>query len=287
MLNPVKIVQQQISKIITKWLTSDIEPRPQDPLSSFNEMAYHLRLGDVILVDGRTRVSQVIKIITQSRWSHSALYIGRLRDLSDELKAKIVQYYKGDDNTQLIVESQMGFGVIVSPLEEYRSEELRLCRPSGISKKDAEVVVTYAIMHLGLKYDVRQILDLARFMFPWQYMPRQWRTTLFEHNAGDPTRASCSRLIADAFNYVHYPLLPEIIIDNENNMEIVPRNTRLATPSDFDNSPFFDILKFPRFDLTDQNLYQKLKWRTDMISNDRVGLTENILFAQPDSEDDD
>ena len=282
MFNPISYMQKKISALITEWLSKDIESPPQDLLYSFNEVSYHLKPCDVVLVDGRSRVSQVIKIITQSRWSHAALYIGRIKDLpTPELQEKIRAYYKGDEETQLLLESQMGVGVIAVPLTHYKNEEIRICRPSGINKRDAEAVVTYAIKKLGLKYDIRQILDLARFMFPWQYMPRQWRTSLFEHNAGDPTQASCSRLLADAFASVNYPLMPEIIVDNDNKIEIVLRNTRLITPSDFDNSPFFDILKYPRFDLTDVSLYQKLKWRTDMISNDRVGLSESPLFAQP------
>ena len=35
-----------------------------------------VRKGDVILVDGEQRVSEVIKYLTQSSWSHVALYIG-------------------------------------------------------------------------------------------------------------------------------------------------------------------------------------------------------------------
>nr|MDQ2970232.1 lipo-like protein [Acidobacteriota bacterium] len=32
--------------------------------------------GDVLLVDGDQRVSQAVKYLTQSSWSHSALFIG-------------------------------------------------------------------------------------------------------------------------------------------------------------------------------------------------------------------
>src|SRR5689334_21697563 len=35
-----------------------------------------LRPGDVILVEGSQRVSEVIKYLTQSSWSHAALYVG-------------------------------------------------------------------------------------------------------------------------------------------------------------------------------------------------------------------
>src|SRR3989338_9506867 len=86
---PFKLAQQKISRVITTWLTSDITPPPQDLLYSFEQICYQLKPGDIILADGRTRVSEVIKIITQSRWSHAAIYIGRPSDIQDpELREK-------------------------------------------------------------------------------------------------------------------------------------------------------------------------------------------------------
>src|SRR5258708_34057083 len=35
-----------------------------------------LRPGDVLLVEGKSRISGGIKYLTQSTWSHSALYVG-------------------------------------------------------------------------------------------------------------------------------------------------------------------------------------------------------------------
>ena len=39
-------------------------------------LAEVLRPGDVVLVEGHTRVSGPIKYMTQSNWSHAALYVG-------------------------------------------------------------------------------------------------------------------------------------------------------------------------------------------------------------------
>jgi len=62
------------------WLTRD-GPLPEPPLCDFNRLRFELRPCDVLLVEGRSRVAEVIKLITQSPWSHSALYIGRLFDI--------------------------------------------------------------------------------------------------------------------------------------------------------------------------------------------------------------
>ena len=40
------------------------------------ELKRQIRKGDVVLVEGNERISEVIKYLTQSSWSHSALYVG-------------------------------------------------------------------------------------------------------------------------------------------------------------------------------------------------------------------
>ena len=63
--------------IFTRWLTHE-SPPPDFPLSDIERLSYEVRPADIILVEGRTRVSRVVQNITQSAWSHAALYIGRL-----------------------------------------------------------------------------------------------------------------------------------------------------------------------------------------------------------------
>jgi hypothetical protein len=64
--------------------------------------------------------------------------------------------------------------------------------------------------------------------------------------SGHPTRIICSALIAQAFETVHYPILPKITrADNEAEraeiMEI--RHSSLYAPRDFDISPYFEVVK--------------------------------------------
>jgi hypothetical protein len=49
-----------------------------EPFTPNDSMALRdtLRPGDVLLVEGKGRISGSIKYITQSSWSHSALYVG-------------------------------------------------------------------------------------------------------------------------------------------------------------------------------------------------------------------
>ncbi len=176
---------------------------------------------------------------------------------------------RGDEGEQLVIESLLGKGTIVTPLSRYRNIHMRICRPKGISRQDAQRVIGYTIGRLGQPYDVRQILDLARWLFPWSFLPRRWRSSLFRHNAGDATRQVCSSLLAEAFGSVRFPILPIISRDASAKLQLVQRNPRLFTPSDFDYSPFFEIIKYPFFGLSEEGLYRNLPWAKEgEYSND-------------------
>ena len=257
---------------IVNWL-NDIPKgnRNLQAINNFDHMLRDLRPADVILFEGRTRIGEVIKIITLSPWTHAALYIGRISDISNpDALALIQKHYKGDPSEPLVIESLLGFGTIVNPLTDYTKDNLRVCRPSDLSHSDQNKVVCFATEHLGIEYDVRQLLDLARFMFPYAILPRRWRSSLFQHNAGKPTNIVCSSMIARCFHSVSYPMLPTIKTDSNDRLKFYKRNFRLFVPSDFDYSPYFDVLKFPAWPLSNES-YRDLPWK----ENEPAQLLEN------------
>ena len=246
---------------ITKWLTKEHALVNSLPLCDFEQLTYEIKPCDVILVEGRSRVSNVIKVVTQSPWTHAALYIGRLSDIEDSYTRKNIQrHYSGDENKPLILEALMGLGTIIAPLDKYKDDHVRICRPKTLSRQDATKVVSYSTRHLGCEYDVRQLLDLARFVFPYSIIPRRWRSSLFQHNAGAPTRAVCSSLIAASFASVHFPILPVIQRSENGELKLFKRNFRLYTPPDFDYSPYFEIIKYPYLGLEELSIYRQLPW---------------------------
>lgn len=267
----MSVLVEWLTRGAIEWLTKD-GPPPPSPLCDFKRLQFELRPGDVILVEGRTRVADVIKVITQSAWSHSALYVGRIYDIVDtDLRAEVELHYQGDPQERLVIEAVMGKGTIVSPLTDYRHDHLRICRPDSLAPDDAQKVISYAIDHLGWGYDIRQILDLARFFFPWSFLPRRWRSSLFQHNAGSATRIVCSTLLAEAFGNVDYPILPFIDRGEDGSVRFFKRNPRLFSPSDFDYSPYFSIIKYPFLGLNDLGLYRKLPWsQDDVVYNDEL-----------------
>jgi len=252
-----------------RWLTHE-RPGSDEPQCDFDRLSFEIRPCDVLLVEGRSRVSDVIKTITQSQWTHSALYIGRLHDIEDETTREHVSWlYDGDPNDQLLIEPLLGEGTIISPLKIYSGDHVRICRPTGLARNDAERVVNYAVKHLGRDYDVRQMLDLARFAYPYGFLPRRWRSSLFEHNVGLPTRTVCSTMIASAFSSVHFPILPVVRRAENGKVKLFKRNTRLYVPRDFDTSPYFGIIKYPVLGLDDLAVYRQLPWDTEgVVCND-------------------
>ncbi|WP_228758943.1 hypothetical protein [Pseudomonas mucoides] len=66
-----------------------------------------------------------------------------------------------------------------------------------------------------------------------------------------PTRAICSTLLAQAFESIHYPILPEIdsrdplhpAVEQACRELLHIRNYSLFVPRDFDVSPYFRIVK--------------------------------------------
>ena len=235
-------------------------PLRQFPLSDFERLSHELKPCDVILVEGRSRISDIIRWLTNSPWTHAALYIGRIYDIEDEgLRAKIREIYDGAPSDRLIIESELGYGTVVRPLSVYRDEHLRLCRPSRLSHKDSSQVVQYAASQIGLDYDVRQIFDLMRFLLPWYILPKRWASTLFRQNSHRPAKTVCSTMIADSFGNVNFPILPLVKHSDQGETQLFRRNPRLCTPSDFDYSPYFGVIKYPFMDFYHEE-YRLLPW---------------------------
>jgi permuted papain-like amidase YaeF/Yiix C92 family enzyme len=197
-------------------------------------VASALQPGDVLLVDGNSRISTAIKYLTQSTWSHAALYIGEAL---------------GSRN--VLLEADLVEGVRAVPLAEYARLATRICRPIGLSAPEIRKVIEHAIARIGHKYDLKNVFDLARYLFPTPPVPSRLRRRLIALGSGDPTRAICSTLIAQAFEAVGYPILPEITLEKLDDpacsdcyREIMHvRHHSLIAPRDFDISPYFAIIK--------------------------------------------
>ena len=152
------------------------------------------------------------------------------------------------------------------PLSRYATYNTRICRPVGLTEEDRRKVVQFMISKIGVQYDLRNIIDLLRYFFPTPPVPIRWRRRMLAFGSGDPTRAICSSLIAQAYQSVGYPILPEITLapgrahaeSRYSRAEIMHiRHHTLFSPRDFDLSPYFEVIKptvVHGFD------YRKIKW---------------------------
>lgn len=247
---------------VVRWLTAECYPEGL-PLNDFRRTREHLQPADVLLVEGRTRVAGVIQAVTLSSWSHSAIYLGRLRDLPQTADVLAQAAENGwSEDQQLLCEAELGKGTVLCSLETYDGFHLRICRPTELLREDADKVVVFVLNRLGTPYDIRQIFDMLRFFFPYGLLPRRWRSSLFEAGHGDLTRTVCSTLIARAFASVRYPILPHVQQDAQGEYVLLHRNSRLFAPRDFDYSPYFEIIKYP-FMGNDVAMYRDLHWEEE------------------------
>lgn len=206
----------------------------------FDVLRSVLKPADVILVEGNNRVSAVIKYMTQSTWSHSAIYVG-----------DCLGVYEPDGEPHVLIEAEMSQGVITSPLSKYRDWHLRICRPVALKTDDVERVIDFLRARIGHEYDIKNVLDLARFLIPLP-IPTRYRRRLLALGSGDPSRAICSTLIAEAFQSVRYPILPRVE-NTQDRRKVRSRYARreilhirhhsLYAPRDFDISPYFSVVK--------------------------------------------
>ena len=233
-MHTVPQVLDIIGRVIARYLERPVqgyEPfTPSDPVALRKSLAP----GDVLLVEGNSHISRVIKYLTQSTWSHAALYVGPVEAANTQ-----------EGEPHVLIEAEVGQGVISAPLSKYYRYHTRICRPIGLSLEDRRAVCSYAIERIGFDYDLRNIIDLMRYLFPLP-VPQRWRRRMIALGSGNPTRLICSALIAQAFEAVRYPILPKITqLDSEvARREILEiRHSSLYAPRDFDISPYFQIIK--------------------------------------------
>ena len=260
------------------WLVDRMVDYLTEPLPSYERRVRNdlgalkvaVRKADVVLVEGDQRISAIIRYLTQSSWSHAALYVGdELLRRGGERAAWATRQF-GDEAAHLLVEA-LPRGVVASPLAKYVDFNVRICRPHRLRPEHAKLILEEALAALGWRYDLRNLLDLARYMIPVRVVPPRWRTDALHFGSGQPTEVICSSLVARLFERVRFPILAREVPlgepasasadhdpgaaaalarrllgypSHEYTGLFQMRHPTLITPRDFDLSPFFDVVKF-------------------------------------------
>ncbi len=246
-------IGEQLSRYLSQTHHTHSLAAPTDPV----RLMACLTPGDVVLVEGQSRFSVAIKYLTQSTWSHAALFIGSASGLVDD-----------QGRPRCFLEADLRDGVRVVSVAEFAGLHCRVCRPVGLDASEVDALIRFAMARLGHQYDLKNVIDLARYLLPTPPVPLRWRRRMLALGSGDPTRAICSTLIAQAFQSVRYPILP-LIESRPSQDPMCPgcldeilrvRHHSLFVPRDFDVSPYFAVIKptlAAGFD------HRVLSWRDD------------------------
>jgi hypothetical protein len=256
----MKWLLRLLGERLAKYLSTPLPRDSRGATSPPEKLAGALQPGDVLLIEGNTRVSGAIKYLTQSTWSHSALYVG---DALGEPPA--------GEEPKVLIEADLRAGVHAVPLSHFAGLHTRICRPVGLAPEDLRRVIEFAVQSIGEAYDLKNLVDLARYLLPEPPVPARFRRRMIALGSGDPTRAICSTMIAQAFGLVRYPILPIWMPPRPGTgagsgeaaaqAELLHiRHHSLYVPRDFDISPYFAIVK-PN--LAHGFDYKKLRWAED------------------------
>ncbi len=276
-------IRRAIAERLVDLLTQPVSHYERRGWNDVDALYRHIRKGDVLLVEGDTRIAAVIKYLTQSSWSHSVLYIGdELTRLPGPVRERALAEF-GDHARHLIVEA-LPEGVVAAPLNKYVDMNLRVCRPIRLRPEHLQVILDDAIAAIGWRYDIQNVLDLARYLLPVSLVPARLRRDALHFGSRLPTEVICSSLLGRLFAKVGYPITPieglgppverrsasagrmgwiRALLGRESPDEYTGlfrmRHPTLLTPRDFDFSPYFEIVKFNV--LADGNFdYQKIQW---------------------------
>jgi hypothetical protein len=250
-MSPLQYLGRQLARFLAK-------PRDRNshiPTSPYGLLAATLRKGDVVLVEGSSRFASAIKYLTQSTWSHAALYIG------DTLGPP-----PPGEEPRVLVDVDVVEGVRTIPLSAFSGLHTRICRPVGLGEAEVAALIHFMLSRKGITYDLKNIFDLARYFIRTPPLPGSMRRRALALGSGEPTKAICSTLLAQAFASVRYPILPEVeLVDADApgvrraRREILHiRHHSLYAPRDFDVSPFFAVVK-PRLEQGFD--FRQLEWR--------------------------
>jgi hypothetical protein len=120
-------------------LSKDGHAHSTSPPTNQELLKRALRPADVVLVEGTSVIATGIKYLTQSTWSHAALYVG---DMAAGLN--------NSGTAPMLVEADLIEGVRVVGIEKYAGHHCRICRPVGLSPADRERVVSYAVGRMDI-----------------------------------------------------------------------------------------------------------------------------------------
>jgi hypothetical protein len=270
-------VSRWLERRLAHWLSQPVRRYERTCWNDLDALRRHIRKGDVLLCEGDLRISAIIRYLTQSPWSHATLYVGDELLLLGGETAEAARVQFGDQAGELLIDA-LPEGVIATPLAHYADYNIRLCRPH-LELDDLKHVVDGGIAALGWHYDVRNLVDLARYYLPAELVPARLRPQRTRLGSGARAAVICTSLIGSLFDRVGYPIQPIVAppppvapepatslwmrwwrsARSRHRGVFHRRHPTLLAPCDFDRSPYFDIVKFNALRDADFD-YRAIQW---------------------------
>lgn len=69
-------ITEPIRDYALRRLESPLKAYEKRMINNMGKLYSVIRKGDVVLIEGQSEISRMIKLFTQSSWSHAALYVG-------------------------------------------------------------------------------------------------------------------------------------------------------------------------------------------------------------------
>jgi hypothetical protein len=294
-----------------RWLKDRLVDFLNHPVSNYERrgtndvgaLVRHIGKGDVLLIEGDQRISRVIKLLTHSTWSHSAIYIGdELLQRGGELRERSLEAW-GDGAAHMIVEALMD-GVVAHPITKYAHLNLRICRPHRLRPEHLKTVLDDTVAAIGWRYDLRNVVDLAKYFVSVSLFPSRLRRERARMGSDIQTEVICSSLIGQIYQRVGFPVAPTVVLPAPS-AGLEPartglmrrffvrrgfepqgifhrRHPTLLTPRDFDLSPYFESVKFNA--IADGTFdYQRIQWAREEEAAHRIAAI--ALEVEPDRSD--
>ena len=126
-----------MGSLLSRYLNRQTLGAYPHPAADLALMSQILKPADVVLVEGKRRISTAIKYLTQYSWSHARIYVGGCGGLDAEGRVRA------------FVEADMEKGVRAFPIEELEGLHLRDLGGDTLDKLDVYIAHCDAVVHLA------------------------------------------------------------------------------------------------------------------------------------------
>ena len=133
-MSPFNTILDRFGRWLARRLETDVPSEAPYIPTDRHALRRTLRTGDVLLIAGSSTISTAIKYLTQSTWSHAALYVGDVLGQKAE-----------NGEPHVLIEVTATAGCVSIPLSRYERYHTRICRPVGLTDADREAIATYLL----------------------------------------------------------------------------------------------------------------------------------------------